>query len=409
MRGWSETLARPLSPEDQTIQSMPDVSPTKWHLAHTSWFFEAFILKEHDPAYVPLDERFHFLFNSYYEALGARHARPERGLISRPGAEEVKAFRRHIDTAMARLIGGCSESAFAEIATLVELGLHHEQQHQELTVTDIKHVLSCNPLWPAYKPTAPTDTPAPAALDWIGFEGGLAEIGRAPDDGPFGYDNEGPRHKVWLEPYRLASRPVSNAEYQAFIDDGGYRRPEFWLSDGWATVNAEGWETPLYWIAGEDGGWDYFTLNGRTPVDPDAPVCHVSFYEAAAYARWAGKRLPTEAEWEVAARGAPMTGNMLADGYLRPRAAGDAAQAGGLSQLYGDVWEWTASAYLPYPGFTIADGAVGEYNGKFMSSQMVLRGGSCATPPEHIRPTYRNFFPPDARWQFSGLRLADDG
>jgi ergothioneine biosynthesis protein EgtB len=407
VRGLSEALAGPLSPEDQSIQSMDDVSPTKWHLAHTAWFFEAFILTPHQPDYAPLDERFHFLFNSYYEALGKRHARPERGLISRPGADEVMAFRRHVDSALARLIADSDDDTFATAAPLVELGLHHEQQHQELIVTDIKHVLSRNPLWPAYKPTAPADTPAQAAAGWVDYPGGLVETGRAGADGGFAYDNEGPRHKTWLEPYRMARRPVTNAEYQAFIEDGGYGRAELWLSDGWATVNAGGWTAPLYWMPRDGGGWEYFTLNGRAPVDPDAPVCHVSYYEAAAYARWAGKRLPTEAEWEVAAADAPVTGNMLDAGYLRPRAAGK--NDGGMAQLFGDVWEWTGSAYLPYPGFTAAAGAVGEYNGKFMVNQFVLRGGSCATPPGHIRATYRNFFPPSARWQFSGLRLADDG
>ncbi|MEX2641921.1 MAG: ergothioneine biosynthesis protein EgtB [Acetobacterales bacterium] len=411
VRGWSERLAEPLSAEDQTIQTMPDVSPTKWHLAHTSWFFEAFILKPHQPDYLPLDPRFHYLFNSYYEALGERHPRPRRGFISRPGRDEVVAFRRHIDEAMAALVADCDDRTFESVAPLVVLGLHHEQQHQELILTDIKHVLSCNPLWPAYKQTPPAATTGAAPLRWHEFEGGLAEIG-SDRTGPgmgydeFGFDNEGPRHKVWLEPFRLASRPVTNGEFLEFIEDGGYRRHELWLSDGWATVNAEGWTAPMYWQRRDDGGFDHLTLGGRAPVDPAAPACHLSFYEAAAYANWAGKRLPSEAEWEVAAEGIEPAGNLLDSGHFRPVAASGTVD--GPAQLYGDVWEWTGSAYLGYPGFRAAAGAVGEYNGKFMCNQFVLRGGSCATPPGHIRRSYRNFFPPNARWQFSGLRLADD-
>jgi ergothioneine biosynthesis protein EgtB len=373
-------LAAPLSAEDQTVQSMPDVSPTKWHLAHTTWFFETFVLRPHAAGYRVFDPAYEYLFNSYYEAVGPRHPRPQRGLLSRPGVAEIMAYRRHVTGAMSKLLAAQqSDGGGGNWDAIVELGLHHEQQHQELILMDIKHVLSINPLRPAYKKeTSPPRATTP--LSWQAIKGGLVEIGH--DGSGFAFDNEGPRHKVWLEPFAIASRPVSNAEYRAFIDDGGYRRPEFWLSAGWDAVQTRGWEAPLYWEQRDGPGsaeWHVFTLAGLGPMQGDDPVCHVSAYEAAAYAKWAGKRLPREAEWEVA------------------------APAG-----TGEVWEWTASPYVAYPGYREPEGAIGEYNGKFMANQTVLRGGCVATPDGHIRSTYRNFFPPDARWMFGGIRLAED-
>jgi ergothioneine biosynthesis protein EgtB len=406
VRGDSEALAARLTPEDQSIQSMPDVSPTKWHLAHTTWFFETFILGRFDPAYRVFDPAFHYLFNSYYEAEGPRHPRPQRGLLSRPSCADVAAYRDHVDRAMAKLIDGLSTEAWNEAAPLIELGLHHEQQHQELILMDIKHVFSINPLLPAYQPPRRRASANMTPLEWVGFPGGLEEIGHA---GPgFAFDNEMPRHRVWLDPFRLATRPVTCGEFAEFIAAGGYREPEFWLSEGWAIVQQHGWEAPLYWRAAEDG-WRVFTLSGEKCLDPAEPVVHVSFYEADAYAKWAGKRLPTEAEWEVAAANAPLAGNLGDTRRHHPVADGGGPEgAGGLRQMIGDVWEWTASPYIPYPRFRAAQGAIGEYNGKFMSNQMVLRGGAPVTPANHIRATYRNFFPPSARWAFSGLRLAED-
>jgi len=386
-----------LSPEDQTIQSMPDASPTKWHLAHTTWFFETFLLKPQLPDYRPFDPAYEYLFNSYYEAVGPRHPRPQRGMITRPGVEEILAYRRHVTGAMAELI----DSNRSNSTELIELGLHHEQQHQELILMDIKHALSLNPLSPAYTPErAPTTAGTP--LGWIDFEGGLIEVGHAGQG--FAFDNEGPRHRAWVDPFALATRLVTCGEYQAFVDDGGYRRPEFWLSAGWDIVKQRGWEAPAYWR--EDG---VFTLAGLRPRRTEEPVCHVSFYEAAAYAKWAGKRLPREEEWELAAGDAAPDGNrldanMLDSGHLHPTPA----SGEGLVQMIGDVWEWTASPYVAYPGYREPPGAIGEYNGKFMAGQMVLRGGCAATPRDHIRATYRNFFPPDARWMFGGIRLAED-
>ena len=407
IRQQTEALAAHLSPEDQAIQSMPDVSPTKWHLAHTSWFFETFLLGPMEPAYREFDPAFAYLFNSYYEAVGPRHPRPERGLLSRPTIDAVAAYRDHVTTAMLRLIETADEVVWQRAAPLIELGTHHEQQHQELILMDIKHVFSVNPLLPAYqapRPHAVSRDGSPAA--WAEFPGGLHEIGHAGSG--FAFDNEGPRHKIWLEPFRLAPRPVSCGEYLDFIADGGYRRPEFWLSEGWAAAQQQGWQAPLYWRR-EDGEWMIFTLSGERPVDPAEPVCHVSFYEADAFARWADKRLPTEAEWEIAARDLPVAGNLADTGHLHPCLdAPSANDAGGLRQMIGDIWEWTASPYVAYPRFRPAAGAVGEYNGKFMSNQMVLRGGAAVTPAGHIRTTYRNFFPPSARWAFSGLRLAQD-
>jgi ergothioneine biosynthesis protein EgtB len=407
IRQESEGIAANLSPEDQAIQSMPDVSPTKWHLAHTSWFFETFILGPFDPAYRVFDPDFAYLFNSYYEAVGPRHPRPNRGLLSRPTVDAVGAYRDHVTTGMLRLTREAGEEAWRQIAPLVELGLNHEQQHQELILMDIKHVFSVNPLLPAYQAPRPYALPAaPAALAWVEFAGGLEEIGHA---GPgFAFDNEGPRHKVWLEPFRLACRPVTCGDYLEFVSDGGYHRPEFWLSDGWATVQQQNWQAPLYWRC-ENGAWRIFTLSGERRLEGAEPVCHVSFYEADAFARWAGKRLPTEAEWEVAAHAVPMTGNLADAGHFHPCPDTVTAECeSALRQMIGDVWEWTASPYVPYPRFRPVSGAIGEYNGKFMSNQMVLRGGAAVTPAGHIRTTYRNFFPPSARWAFSGLRLAED-
>ncbi len=402
IRRYSERLAAPLSAEDQTVQSMPDTSPTKWHLAHTTWFFETFILGRFDPAYQPYDPRYGYLFNSYYEAVGARHPRPQRGLLSRPGVEDILRYRRYVDRAMGELMVRDDGLANPELWDLLELGLNHEQQHQELILMDIKHVLSVNPLRPAYQPGVSRLEGPIASMAWTRFEGGLVEIGHAGNG--FAFDNEGPRHRVWLEPFALASRLVTCSEFAQFIEDDGYRRAEFWLSEGWAAVNARGWTAPLYW---EDigGRRHVFTLNGQRPLAMDEPVCHVSFFEAAAYAKWAGRRLPTEAEWEHAAGSGPLDGNLGDERILHPLPA---PQGTGPQQMIGDAWEWTASPYVAYPRFREPEGAVGEYNGKFMSSQMVLRGGAVVTPPGHIRITYRNFFPPDARWMFGGIRLAED-
>jgi ergothioneine biosynthesis protein EgtB len=401
VRAHTEALAAPLSAEDQTVQSMPDASPTKWHRAHTSWFFETFLLQPLLPGYDAFDSAYAYLFNSYYEAVGPRHPRPERGLLSRPGIAEIARYRAHVDAAMARLIAALDEASWRRAAALVELGLQHEEQHQELLLMDIKHVLSLNPLQPAYG-APPRPKAAAPPLAWIEAAGGLRQIGH--DGAGFAFDNEMPRHRFWLEPFRLASRLVTCGEYAAFIDDGGYRRAEFWLSDGWAAVQHHGWTGPLYWRL-EDGAWSVFTLAGPRALDPAEPVVHVSFYEADAFARWSGKRLPREAEWEVAAAGVSLAGNFLENGLLHPAAA---AAAPGLQQMFGDAWEWTASPYVAYPGYRPPDGAIGEYNGKFMSNQMVLRGGAAVSPFGHLRSTYRNFFPPAARWAFGGIRLAED-
>jgi ergothioneine biosynthesis protein EgtB len=393
-------LASPLSAEDCALQSMPDASPVKWHLAHTTWFFETFLL-EAQARYRPFDPAYRVLFNSYYNAVGERYPRAERGLLSRPMLEDILAYRRHVDEAMAALL---ATDQYEE--GLLELGLQHEQQHQELILTDLKHLLSRNPLKPAYQKQWPLTTIRAREPRWIALDGGLHGIGHA---GPgFAFDNEAPRHRVWLEPFQIASHPVTHGDFIRFIEDGGYRRPELWLSAGWDLVLARGWQAPLYWEARDGGRWHTFTLHGEVPVDPNAPICHVSFFEAEAYARWAQARLPTEAEWEVAARGTPCRGNFLESAALHPLASREDPAPGTLSQAFGDVWEWTRSEYGPYPGFRPAAGAVGEYNGKFMANQYVLRGGSCATPGEHIRASYRNFFPGEARWQFSGLRLARD-
>jgi ergothioneine biosynthesis protein EgtB len=413
VRRQTELLAEPLSSEDCQVQSMPDASPTKWHLAHTSWFFDRFVL---DAA--PLEPSYEYLFNSYYEAVGPRHPRAARGLLSRPSLDEVRGYRRRIDDQVVERI---ERGPGDEVRARIVLGINHEQQHQELILTDIKHLLGGHPDAPAYRRgAAPADRAAARrapALDWIARPGGVTEMGVAapgPDGEPFAFDNESPRHEVLLRPYALASRLVTCGEYRAFMRDGGYRRPELWLSDGWAEVVGERRERPLYWRAGgagaphPDDGETIYTLDGARAVADDEPIAHLSYYEADAYARWAGARLPTEAEWEAAAASAPAPGddNLADTQSFHPRPA--VARAGGLRQLYGDVWEWTASAYAPYPGYRPAAGALGEYNGKFMCSQIVLRGGSCATPRSHIRASYRNFFPPGARWQFSGIRLARD-
>ena len=400
VRAATEALTAGLTPEDAQIQSMPDASPVKWHLAHTTWFFETFLLQPFASRYRPFDPLFAYLFNSYYEAVGPRQARPQRGLITRPTLDQVKAYRAHVDAAMTALIEDEPAVAWAEAGPLISLGLHHEQQHQELILMDIKHAFSCSPVEPAFRVQTESSPPPSTPMGWVAVDGGLRRIGH--EGSAFAFDNEGPRHKVWLEPFSLADRLVTAGEYAAFIADRGYARPELWLSDGWAAVQRHGWTAPLYW--GDDSEGSIFTLAGRRPLDPAEPVCHVSFYEADAYARWAGARLPTEAEWEVAAEGAPLAGGFVDDGRLHPAPA----PGGALRQMLGEVWEWTASAYLPYPGFRPAQGAVGEYNGKFMSGQMVLRGGACVTPRDHIRASYRNFVPPEARWAFSGVRLARD-
>lgn len=403
VRAHTERLAAPLSPEDQTVQSMPDVSPTKWHRAHVTWFFETFVLAEHEQDFAPFQDRYWFLFNSYYESLGDRYPRPERGLISRPGAAEVGAYRANVDDRMRDLITSADEGILEGLAPVIELGFHHEQQHQELLLMDIKHVLSRNPLNPVYagQPGARTE---PDGLGWVDVPGGLVEVGHA--GGGFHFDNEEPRHQVWLEPFQLADRLVTNGEWLEFIADGGYERAELWLSDGIARVRAEGWRSPLYWTE-IDGRWFEHTLSGTWPVDPGLPVTHVSLYEADAYATWAGKRLPTEFEWEHAVRhdGRPPSDPSPERDSYHPQSA--AAGTGELRQVFGETWQWTSSAYHGYPGYHPPEGAVGEYNGKFMSGQMVLRGSSALTPPGHSRATYRNFFPPHARWAMSGIRLAD--
>jgi len=395
VRAASLALAAPLSAEDQCIQSMPDASPTKWHLAHTTWFFETVLLQPHAAGYRPFDTRFHYLFNSYYEALGPRHPRPQRGLLTRPSVDEVRAYRSHVDEAVLTMLDSdIGDQDWAAIEPIVTLGLHHEQQHQELLLTDILHALSCNPLLPAYKPAAGPAlrlAAVPPAMRWLPQPGGMVQVGHGGLG--FAFDNETPRHAALLQPYAIADRLVNCGDYAQFIADGGYQRPELWLSDGWAAVQAQGWRHPAYWIEANDprlgtqqqqGGWQVFGLHGVRPMEADAPVSQLSFYEAAAYAEWAGARLPTEFEWEAA------------------------FDAPGISQMAGHVWQWTRSSYDPYPGFRPMPGIAAEYNGKFMVGQLVLRGGSVATPVGHTRPSYRNFFPPAARWQFSGLRLAKD-
>ena len=456
VRQQTEKLCAPLAVEDYVIQSMPDASPARWHLAHTTWFFETFVLAQACPGYTPWHNDFGYLFNSYYNQIGAQYPRPKRGLLSRPGVAEIYDYRRTVDERMEAILSA-GDGRVEPFLPTIELGLQHEQQHQELILTDLKHMLSCNPLFPVYRawpcePAPPANTvelatevgrnkPAPAGvsgkltgpmpetvasrpysgllqnlnstvlappaplprLAWVEGKSGVCEIGHNGDG--FAYDNEGPRHATWLQPHALASRPIVNGEYLEFINEGGYGCPELWLSLGWETVRANQWEAPLYWVK-VAGDWWHFTLAGLRPLDINAPVCHVSYFEAEAYARWAGARLPTEAEWETAASAYPLEGHFVESGRHQPLPPTPLAGKAPLLQLFGDVWEWTSSPYSPYPGFSPAAGAVGEYNGKFMCNQFVLRGGSCATPQDHIRHTYRNFFQPEARWQFSGFRLA---
>ena len=414
LRSQTRALTVPLSVEDQTVQSMDDASPTKWHLAHTTWFFETFVLAKYQPGYRVFDESYRYLFNSYYEAVGPRHARARRGVLTRPNCADIVRYRAYVDEHMAAFMTGAkAPMAWEQAAPLIVLGCHHEQQHQELILMDILHAFSCNPTWPAY---AARPVPQPSAipreakpLRWINFPGGDYELGY--HGRSFAFDNEGPRHAIKLQPFAIASRAVTNGEWLAFMAAGGYERPELWLADGWDVVQKNGWKTPLYWTQVKNSGWLRFTLGGLMALDPAAPVCHISYYEADAYARWIGKRLPTEAEWEAAAVSTPQAdlsmANLLDTGLLEPLPpAWD--EGHGAQQMFGDVWEWTQSPYSAYPGFKASADAVGEYNGKFMINQMVLRGGSCITPASHIRATYRNYFYPHMRWQFAGLRLADN-
>ena len=406
VRAQTEALCTPLETEDYVVSSMVDVSPTKWHLAHTSWFFETFVLREYSPSYVPRDDRYAYLFNSYYVQAGERHCRAQRGLVTRPTVEEVYAYRAHVDDAMRDLLAGIGGDAAHPASPVIELGLNHEQQHQELLLTDIKHVFWTNPLRPAYRPRALENAGETPALTWLPVPEGVYRLGHDPDaGGGFAFDNEGPAHRVFAESFALGSRPVTNAEYLEFVQDGGYRAAPLWLSNGWATVQQRGWTAPIYWEK-TDGVWTEFTLAGTRPLDPAEPVCAISYYEADAFARWAGHRLPTEMEWEIVASSAPVEGRFVEAGLFHPGPA--SATAAAPQQLYGDVWQWTQSPYVAYPGYSPAPGAIGEYNGKWMSDQWVLRGASCATPRSHARLTYRNFFPSDARWQFAGIRLAKD-
>ena len=403
VRRISEEICEPLEIEDYVIQSMDDVSPPKWHLAHTAWFFETFVLTPSLGGYREFRAQFGYLFNSYYEAIGERHPRPKRGLLSRPTVRQVYQYRRHVDDAMAEWIAAADENLLDSQLPVLEIGFHHEQQHQELLLTDLKHILALNPARPVYRARKTLPLQPAHAIEWVPFAGGVVEIGH--QGGGFAFDNEGPRHSVFLNDYSLCNRLVTNGEYIEFIEDGGYAQPAHWLSEGWATVNEQRWSAPLYWEK-IDGRWWMMTLSGFRPVNETEPVCHVSYFEADAYARWRGKRLPAEAEWENAAAGRPIEGNFYGEGLLHPTPT--TGSPGRLQQLFGDVWEWTQSPYTAYPGFSPAAGAIGEYNGKFMCNQWVLRGGSCATSRNHMRSTYRNFFPAAARWQFSGIRLASD-
>ncbi|NIP39824.1 MAG: ergothioneine biosynthesis protein EgtB [Candidatus Dadabacteria bacterium] len=406
VRKFSEHISSPLCTEDYVIQSMPDVSPTKWHLAHTSWFFEAFVLEKFDRKYESLHPQYNYLFNSYYTLVGERHSRPKRGLISRPTVDEVYKYRDYVNKKIEGFFSKSSEKEFQKYGPVIEIGVHHERQHQELMLTDIKHVFSENPLRPIYleAPGNGKNVKNPKH-NWVSFPEGLYEIGHTDDS--FCYDNETPSHKRFLNAFSLSSRLVTNKEYIEFIEDGGYSRPELWLSNGIYTAEDNGWQAPLYWEK-EGGKWHHFTLSGFKELDPNEPVCHVSFYEADAFARWSGARLPTEAEWEIASADLEIEGNFVENAAYHPVPLNGSSNRGGLSQMHGDVWEWTSSPYVCYPGYKTLPGALGEYNGKFMSNQMVLRGGSCATSITHIRNTYRNFFPPDSRWQFMGIRLAKD-
>lgn len=411
VRSFSDTLCETLGAEDCCLQSMPDASPTRWHLAHTSWFFETFVLKR-DPRYRAFDDQYEVLFNSYYNSVGEQFPRPQRGLLSRPTVAKVFEYRRHVDEHLASHLEANPQDG--EVARIVELGVQHEQQHQELILTDLKHLFSFNPLRPTYRDGHHEPVAELPPQDWVSHEEGIYEIGYEGDG--FAYDNEGPRHRTLLEPFSIARRPVTTGEYLQFMEDDGYQRPELWLSLGWHFVQGLDGRHPLYWFE-QQGQWHEYTLAGPRPLDLTAPVCHVSYFEADAFARWAGYRLSTEAEWEVAAAELPRTGNfadtlLAADRVLHPASSRVALPASGEGNsnepidMFGNCWEWTASPYTPYPGYRAASGALGEYNGKFMCNQYVLRGGSVATSSDHIRPTYRNFFPPEARWQFSGIRLA---
>ena len=404
VRSATKALAANLSDADATVQSMEEASPAKWHLAHVSWFFEEVILKAHVPGYTEFDQKYSFLFNSYYDAVGERQPRPKRGMLTRPSLQEVLGYRAHVDEQMDRLLAG---GVNTEARALVELGLNHEEQHQELLLTDILHLFAQNPLKPAFRDPGPLayEPGRVLASGYTAFAGGVMEFG-AETEGAFHFDCEAPRHEELVHPFRLANGPVTGADWAAFIKDGGYENSLLWLSDGWAVRQAEGWQAPLYWEI-RQGNWWAMTLRGMQPVDMDAPVCHVSYYEADAYATWANKRLPSEFELELAARNQKIEGNFASSGRLRP-APVYAPEGGGIAGLYGDVWQWTSSSFAPYRGFTPNEGVVGEYNGKFMSGQQVLRGGSCSTPEGHMRPTYRNFWHPSTRWQFTGLRLAED-
>jgi ergothioneine biosynthesis protein EgtB len=431
VRSFTTALAEPLREEDCVVQSMPDASPTKWHLAHTSWFFETFVLSRVVPDYRVFSDAYGFLFNSYYDAVGARHPRPQRGLLTRPTLEEVRRYREHVDQAMLALLSSPDGPARAiepgvDVAFATRLGLEHEQQHQELLLTDILHAFSCNPLRPAYRARALSggdedDSPSSGdghahekspPLRWKQWDEGLYEIGHDANDPSFAFDNEGPRHRVFLQSFSLASRLVTNGEYLEFIADGGYRKPDLWLADGWNEAQARGWSAPLYWEQDSERDWREFGLHGVRALDLRAPVRHLCFYEADAYARWAGARLATEAEWEVAAQSVALGGNFVESGALEPRAlplnhiGHETEPDHGPYQMFGDVWEWTQSPYVGYPGYRPWTGVLGEYNGKFMCNQLVLRGGSCVTSTSHIRASYRNFFPPSSRWQFAGIRLA---
>ncbi|MGZ5019263.1 MAG: ergothioneine biosynthesis protein EgtB [Chthoniobacterales bacterium] len=403
VRDFSTRLCRGLQPEDFVVQSMPDVSPTKWHLAHTTWFFETFVVKQWMPGYRPEIPEYAFLFNSYYNAAGTMHRRDLRGLISRPTVEETKRFRAQIDECVIDLLGKADQALLAEMEPIVILGIHHEQQHQELLVTDIKHVFAQNPLHPVFEKNEIVSR-AVSPMKFVEFDEATLMIGH--DGSGFSYDNEGPQHRAFVLPFALASRPVTNGEYLAFIDAGGYTRSEFWLSLGWTTVQEQRWKAPLYWTR-HDGQWWNFTLSGFRPVEESEPVTHLSYFEADAYANWDGARLPTEFEWERVGGEIPIEGNFVDSSRFHPAPAAQPNESK-LQQMFGDVWEWTRSSYSPYPGYRAAPGALGEYNGKFMCNQYVLRGGSCATSQDHMRATYRNFFQPEKRWQFTGLRLARD-
>ncbi|OAI48334.1 hypothetical protein AYO44_07435 [Planctomycetaceae bacterium SCGC AG-212-F19] len=407
IRRATEELCAPLATEDYVIQSMPDASPVKWHLAHTTWFFETFLLTPFVEDYRLYHPQFRYLFNSYYNGVGAQLPRPQRGLLSRPTVAEVHDYRAHVDEHAAQLFQTAGAATFPRLAATALLGLNHEQQHQELILTDLKHAWAANPLHPVYAQALP-DHGKPAPQGWMAFPERLAWFGHRVEDRAFAFDNESPAHQIFVPGFQLARRLVTNAEYLAFMNAGGYDRPELWLSDGWAARQAHGWSAPLYWEQAGGADWSAITLAGDRAVHPDEPVCHVSFYEADAFARWADARLPTEADWETAAASSPLAGHFVEAGRFHPAAIPATDDRGPLYQMYGDVWQWTASPYLGYPGYRPAAGALGEYNGKFMCNQFVLRGASCATPHSHARRTYRNFFPPEARWQFSGIRLARD-